>query len=163
MRLSLNHPFNPCCSDIQGLSFTRHKRLQQIQFNCSNEQEGSYLQSLLILMYLPVASSCSVYCSFSLCHIWGSFILCAKYDFGKSKIIKQAFKCNILAENVHVQLNVLPQQHIYEPKINIHWSTVMSLNLKHIFHLPFYSHFFYSFCFCNDSKLWQTSQTSSQR
>lgn len=53
--------------------------------------------------------------------------------FGKSKIIKQVFKCNILVENApppHFQLHFLPQQHIYEPKINIYWSTVMSLKLK---------------------------------
>ncbi len=43
----------------------------------------------------------------------------------------------------HFQLNFLPQQHIYEPKINIYWSTVMSLKLKTYFPLtkvPFYSH-----------------------
>ncbi len=67
-------------------------------------------------MNLSVASSCSVYCGFSLCHIWGEFYFMSQIWFEKSKIIKQAFKCNILAENApppHFQLNLLPQQNIY--------------------------------------------------
>ncbi len=85
---------------------------QDIKGYCSNEQEGSYLQSLLWIFLLQAVAVCTVVSG----HIWGEFYFMSQIWFEKSKIIKQAFKCNILAENApppHFQLNSLPQQNIY--------------------------------------------------